>query len=166
MLENIVALLGDLCLIALPLLISFCIVGSIVAALRAVSRGSASVSERREEITMGQGARKNWRELCKAALNARDPDELLEIVQELNKVLKREEQIRRDFREAQELTSLGHGPRLRVENSGRCSGRCNPVEAKQFQRGARGNREKNSRWEDRRIGIKVTPMRGFTAINI
>jgi hypothetical protein len=46
MLENIVELLGGLCLIALPLLISFCIVGSIVAALRAVSRGSASVSKR------------------------------------------------------------------------------------------------------------------------
>ena len=55
---------------------------------------------------MAQGERKNWGELCKAALNATDPDELLEIVQELNKVLKREEQIRRDFREARELTSL------------------------------------------------------------
>ncbi|HVR24499.1 MAG TPA: hypothetical protein VMU26_14385 [Candidatus Polarisedimenticolia bacterium] len=43
---------------------------------------------------------KNWRDLCNAALEARDPDELLEIVQELNKVLKREEQVRRDFREA------------------------------------------------------------------
>jgi hypothetical protein len=31
---------------------------------------------------------------------------LLEIVQELNEVLKREEQIRRDVREARELTSL------------------------------------------------------------
>ena len=106
MLENIVELLGGLCLIALPLLISFCIVGSIVAALGAVSRGSATVSKRREEITMAQGERKNWRELCKAALNARDPDQLLDIVQELNKALKREEQIRRDFREARELTSL------------------------------------------------------------
>jgi hypothetical protein len=33
-------------------------------------------------------------------LQAKDPDELLQIVQELNKVLKREEQVRRDFREA------------------------------------------------------------------
>jgi hypothetical protein len=41
MLENIVELLGGLCLIALPLLISFCIVGSIVAALQAVSRARA-----------------------------------------------------------------------------------------------------------------------------
>jgi hypothetical protein len=44
--------------------------------------------------------RKNWRELCNAALEAKDPDELLNIVQELNRVLKREEQVRRDFREA------------------------------------------------------------------
>jgi len=44
--------------------------------------------------------RKNWRELANAALEAKDPDKLLEIVQELNKVLKHEEQVRRDFREA------------------------------------------------------------------
>jgi hypothetical protein len=44
--------------------------------------------------------RKSWRELCSAALEAKDPDELLEILQELNKALKREEQVRRDFREA------------------------------------------------------------------
>lgn len=49
---------------------------------------------------MAERERKNWRELCNAALQARDPDELLKIVQELNKVLKREEQVRRDFREA------------------------------------------------------------------
>jgi hypothetical protein len=35
-----------------------------------------------------------------AALEAKDPDELLKIVQELNQALKREEQVRRDFREA------------------------------------------------------------------
>lgn len=44
--------------------------------------------------------RKNWRELCSAALEAKDPDELLRIVQELNKVLKHEEQVRHDFRNA------------------------------------------------------------------
>lgn len=49
---------------------------------------------------MIEGERKNWRELCNAALEARDPDELMKIVQELNRVLKREEQVRRDFREA------------------------------------------------------------------
>jgi hypothetical protein len=49
---------------------------------------------------MAEKERKNWRELCNAALGARDPDELLKIVQELNQALKQEEQIRRDFREA------------------------------------------------------------------
>ena len=48
---------------------------------------------------MAEGGRKNWRELCKAALGAKDPDELLKIVQELNRALKQEEQVRRDFRE-------------------------------------------------------------------
>jgi hypothetical protein len=49
---------------------------------------------------MAGGERKNWRELANAALEAKDPNELLEIVQELNKALKHEEQVRRDFREA------------------------------------------------------------------
>jgi hypothetical protein len=49
---------------------------------------------------MAEGQRRNWRQLCSAALEAQDPDELLKIVQELNKALKREEQVRRDFREA------------------------------------------------------------------
>jgi hypothetical protein len=49
---------------------------------------------------MAEEQRKNWRELCSAALDAKDPDELLQIVQELNRVLKREEQVRRDFRDA------------------------------------------------------------------
>lgn len=49
---------------------------------------------------MAEGERKNWRELCHAALGAKDPDELLKIVQELNRVLKQEEQVRRDFRDA------------------------------------------------------------------
>jgi len=49
---------------------------------------------------MAERVRKSWRELCKAALGARDPDELLMIVQELNQALKSEEQVRRDFREA------------------------------------------------------------------
>jgi hypothetical protein len=47
MMESTVELLGGLCLSALTLLIGFCIVGSIVAALRAVSRGSGTVSARR-----------------------------------------------------------------------------------------------------------------------
>jgi hypothetical protein len=49
---------------------------------------------------MAERSCKNWRDLCNAALEAKDPDELLRIVQELNKALKREEQVRRDFREA------------------------------------------------------------------
>jgi hypothetical protein len=52
---------------------------------------------------MVTGEHKNWRELCRAALEARDPNELLEIVQELNKALKHEEQVRRDFREARRV---------------------------------------------------------------
>ncbi len=43
---------------------------------------------------------RNWRELCNAALEAKDPDELMKILQQLNKALKREEQVRRDFRKA------------------------------------------------------------------
>jgi hypothetical protein len=43
---------------------------------------------------------KNWRELCNAALAAKDPDELLKILQQLNNSLKHEEQVRRAFREA------------------------------------------------------------------
>jgi hypothetical protein len=38
MLESTIELLGGLCLSALALLLSVCIVGSVVAALRAVSR--------------------------------------------------------------------------------------------------------------------------------
>jgi hypothetical protein len=44
--------------------------------------------------------RKSWRELCSAALSAKDPNQLLQIVQELTKVLKGEEQVLRDFRDA------------------------------------------------------------------
>jgi hypothetical protein len=105
MLESTVELLCGLSVIALLLVIGFCIVGSTVAALRAVSRGSATVSRRREEIIVAQGKPKNWRELCNAALAAKDPNELLKILQELNQALKREEQVRRDFREAMRTTT-------------------------------------------------------------
>jgi hypothetical protein len=47
MLESTIALLGGLCLSALTLLMSVCIIGSIVAALRAISRESAVVSTRK-----------------------------------------------------------------------------------------------------------------------
>jgi hypothetical protein len=49
---------------------------------------------------MAEQQRKNWRELCNAALEAKDPDELLQIVQELSRVLKHEEQVRHDFSHA------------------------------------------------------------------
>jgi hypothetical protein len=49
---------------------------------------------------MSEQNRKDWRELCREALGARNPDERMAILQELNKVLKREEQVRRDFRKA------------------------------------------------------------------
>jgi hypothetical protein len=39
---------------------------------------------------------RNWKELCCAALEAKDPNKLLEIVQRLNNALKREEQVNRD----------------------------------------------------------------------
>jgi hypothetical protein len=48
MLESIVELLGALSFSAVTALIVTCIVGSIVAALRAVNRGSASVSTKKE----------------------------------------------------------------------------------------------------------------------
>jgi hypothetical protein len=56
----------------------------------------------------------SWRELCHAALEAKDPNELLEIVQELNKALKHEEQVRRDFREARREEVFRKRPRLIV----------------------------------------------------
>jgi hypothetical protein len=54
-----------------------------------------------------EASERSWRQLCSAALEAEDPDQLLKIVQELNKVLEREEQVRRDFRAAN--TTKGHG---------------------------------------------------------
>jgi hypothetical protein len=47
---------------------------------------------------MAEGEQKNWRELCNAVRDANDPDEVLKILKELNKALKREGQVRPDFR--------------------------------------------------------------------
>jgi len=47
MLESTIVLLGDLLLSALTLLMGSCVVGSIVAAVRAVSHGSTTASARR-----------------------------------------------------------------------------------------------------------------------
>jgi hypothetical protein len=49
---------------------------------------------------MAEGEHKNWRELCNNALQAKDPNALLKIVQELKKALKREERVLHDFWEA------------------------------------------------------------------
>ena len=61
---------------------------------------------------MAETNHKNWRELCSAALNAVDPDELLEIVQELNKALKREEEVRRDSEQLSSRLRLPRKPML------------------------------------------------------
>jgi hypothetical protein len=42
---------------------------------------------------------KKWRQLCNVAREAKDHDELLKILEQLSKALKREEQARREFRE-------------------------------------------------------------------
>jgi predicted Zn-ribbon and HTH transcriptional regulator len=47
---------------------------------------------------MARERRKSWRELCIAALDAKNPDEVLQILQELNRVAKHEKQVRHDFR--------------------------------------------------------------------
>jgi hypothetical protein len=66
---------------------------------------------------MAEAHRKNWRDLCSAALEAKDPDELLKIVQELNRVLKREEQVRRDFREALKSQQSSRGDSMLTTGS-------------------------------------------------
>jgi hypothetical protein len=69
---------------------------------------------------MAGEARKSWRDLCNAALEAEDPDELMTIAQELNRVLKHEEQVRRDFREGR--SSRPTSPMRRSDVNGRKSG--------------------------------------------
>jgi len=56
---------------------------------------------------MAETVRRNWKELCKAAIEAKDPDELLMIVQDLNRALKHEEEVRRDFRMANNSGKTG-----------------------------------------------------------
>ena len=63
---------------------------------------------------MAEGDRKNWRELCSAALEMDDPDELLKILQELNNALKHEEHVRRDLREAMRANKSSGKIRLGV----------------------------------------------------
>jgi len=63
---------------------------------------------------MAEKQQKNWRELCRAALSAKDPNELLEIVQELTRVFKGEEQVLRDFREATRMGTTESSHELRA----------------------------------------------------
>ena len=60
---------------------------------------------------MAAELRKSWRELCIAALDAKDPDELLSILQELNRVVKHEEQVRHDFRHPTERVGASEDAR-------------------------------------------------------
>jgi hypothetical protein len=66
------------------------------------------------EKTMVAKGRRNWRDLCIAALNAKDSDELLRIVQDLTKALKGEEQILRDFREAMRVRAMESSREVRI----------------------------------------------------
>ncbi len=47
---------------------------------------------------MAEDSGKSWKELCSDAVEAKDPGKLLEIIHELNQVLKRQEQVRRNVR--------------------------------------------------------------------
>lgn len=54
--------------------------------------------------------RKSWREWCIAALDAKDPDVLLENLEELTRLSKHEEQVRHDFRHAAKQSKLPRTP--------------------------------------------------------
>jgi hypothetical protein len=58
---------------------------------------------------MAETVCRNWKQLCKTALEAKDPDELLMILQGLNRALKHEEKVRRDFRMANSSGKTGRG---------------------------------------------------------
>ncbi len=49
---------------------------------------------------MAEESGKSWKELCSDAMEAKDPDKVLEIIHELNQVLERQEQMRRTVRRA------------------------------------------------------------------
>jgi hypothetical protein len=55
---------------------------------------------------MAEGHNYNWLELCKAASETNNADEFLTIVRELNEILEREEQIRREGKAAGESKSI------------------------------------------------------------
>jgi uncharacterized damage-inducible protein DinB len=62
--------------------------------------------------------------LCNAALDAKDPDELMKILQELKKALNHEEQVLRDFWEAMRASK----PRSTMETA------ATPVDVSHVQR--------------------------------
>jgi hypothetical protein len=53
----------------------------------------------RKEHIMAQDHRKNWRDLCNALVEAKDPDDVLRLAHELNQALEWEEEMRRDLSE-------------------------------------------------------------------
>jgi hypothetical protein len=55
------------------------------------------------------GPQKNWRDLCTAILEAKDPEEMLKVVDELNLVFEAEDRSGRDNR--RKKTNPKHTPR-------------------------------------------------------
>jgi hypothetical protein len=53
---------------------------------------------------MFQNKEKNWRELCNAAIAARDPHELMRIVEQLDAVLEQEQNARQRWHRASRHT--------------------------------------------------------------
>jgi hypothetical protein len=60
---------------------------------------------------MTEGRGRNWMELCRAAIEAKHSEELIEIVEALNKALEREDQVLRDCR----VRSDGPAGRARIQ---------------------------------------------------
>jgi len=58
---------------------------------------------------MNEDQAANWRDLCNAALTARDPDRLLQIIHQLNAELEREEKARRRIRREPKERILASG---------------------------------------------------------
>ncbi len=46
---------------------------------------------------MTEEPQENWKDVCSAVIEAKDPDELLKLVVQLNQILERDEQGRRNF---------------------------------------------------------------------
>jgi hypothetical protein len=59
---------------------------------------------------------KDWRELCNAAIAAKDTDELLRIVNELNETLEREEKARRNLFNGSKLSEFHNNSEARSDD--------------------------------------------------